>query len=63
VIYLFNAKSFFIDFSDYPLVSLKDALRKLRELKTEGYPIDADLLEALSTEIIDRNTGFKTGAD
>ena len=52
-----------IDYSDFPLTSLQNALRKLRELKEEGYGINQALLEELQTEIIDRKTGFKKGID
>lgn len=53
----------FIDYSDFPLISLQNALRKLRELKEEEYGINQVLIEELQTEIIDRKTGFKKGID
>lgn len=60
---MFNAKSYFIDYSSFPLEALQKGLRKLRELKAEGFPIDDELIKIVSTEIIDRKIGFKPGAD
>lgn len=46
----------YIDYSTFPIESIKKALDSIRELKSEGYPIDTtnELEHTLSCELIDR---------
>jgi hypothetical protein len=46
----------FIDYSTFPTTSIKKALEAIRELKSEGYPIDQtnEIEHTLSVELIDR---------